>query len=92
MGKDGATKSDVVEAATMVCAFMMWSIASLALSDDAQAHAHEFIDSFPNSYDTQIGDNGSQLSGGQRCIASIVIRARQDSWGRAGCVLPSRAC
>jgi len=30
------------------------------------ACAHEFIMSFPNSYDTPVGEHGTQLSGGQR--------------------------
>ncbi|MDP8222022.1 MAG: lipid A export permease/ATP-binding protein MsbA [Candidatus Lernaella stagnicola] len=30
------------------------------------AHAHEFITSFPNGYDTRIGELGVKLSGGQR--------------------------
>jgi len=32
----------------------------------AQAHAHEFIKSFPMGYDTVIGDRGMKLSGGER--------------------------
>lgn len=31
-----------------------------------RAHAHEFIDSLPEGYDTVIGDQGVKLSGGQR--------------------------
>ncbi len=30
------------------------------------AHAHDFIQAFPNSYDTEIGELGVKLSGGQR--------------------------
>ena len=30
------------------------------------AHANEFIESFPEKYDSNIGENGSRLSGGQR--------------------------
>lgn len=35
------------------------------------AHAHDFISSFENGYDTQVGEHGTQLSGGQRARISI---------------------
>jgi ATP-binding cassette subfamily B protein len=35
------------------------------------AHAHDFIESFGSGYDTQVGEHGAQLSGGQRARISI---------------------
>ena len=41
-----------------------------------QAHAHSFIKRLPNGYDTIIGENGGQLSQGQKqllCIARVML-------------------
>lgn len=43
------------------------------------AHAHEFIETLPNGYDTRVGDNGVMLSGGQRQRVAIARAIFKDA-------------
>jgi PrtD family type I secretion system ABC transporter len=54
------------------------NIARMGEVDDAKviraamlSHAHDFVRALPQGYDTQIGDGGSRLSGGQRQLIGL---------------------
>jgi ATP-binding cassette subfamily B protein len=43
------------------------------------AHAHDFISAFANGYDTQVGERGLQLSGGERARIAIARALIKDA-------------
>lgn len=59
------------------------ALSAPAIDDEAilraarQASAHDFIIDLPDGYDTEVGDNGSRFSGGERkriAIAQVLLR------------------
>lgn len=67
-----------------------------------QANAHDFITGFPKGYSTRVGDDGRQLSGGQKQVRGKegegIFQGRQSRSGRdvvrgegLPCLVKSRA-
>ncbi|CAM9270278.1 unnamed protein product, partial [Hapterophycus canaliculatus] len=73
-GVPSATGEEIAEAARQVRTMLVHTAPGLWVP--VGANAHDFIMGFPDGYETRVGDDGRQLSGGQKQASMSALLSR----------------